>query len=37
MYIRRYLSEINYLLELLLKLDENQLQGVIDLVRSYIG
>lgn len=37
MYIRRYLSEINTLLELLLKLDENQLQGVIDLVRSYIS
>ena len=37
MYIRRYLSEINYLMALLLKLDENQLQGVIDLVRSYIG
>lgn len=37
MLLQRYISRFNSLVALLLKLDDNQLQGVIDLVRSYIG
>lgn len=37
MRFRQYLTRLNTLAALLLELDESQLQGVIDLIRSYIG
>ena len=37
MQFRQYLMRLNTLAALLLELDESQLQGVIDLIRSYIG
>ena len=37
MQFRQYLMRLNILAALLLELDESQLQGVIDLIRSYIS
>lgn len=37
MPFRQYLMRLNTLAALLLELDESQLQGVIDLIRSYIS
>ena len=37
MRFRQYLTRLNALAALLLELDESQLQGVIDLIRSYIS